>query len=328
MVGALLVDDLMAGVRLAGCELLALQDVLWEAVIVALLSPTAALVLVVSVLNDRCARGDLAVSSASKAAEIQARFVLFLERGHGINDLGDIACDDVRRFVNAKSKDRTGVLRSPSARTMDNRLWAVRSYFAVLRQLGIGVGDPVAGMSVRRGDVPRARPLTDVEQRRGRSASTRFAGDTRGPAAWALACATATTAELSAANAASVDWTQRRVWLDGGKRRPRWGHLDEWGAQQLRTRLADLDVRDDSELPLLYDGSRGGTSRQSTGSQLLASILRRAGLALDPLVKPSSVVGWAASGIYAESGQDLVATSERIGVASLDATARILGIVS
>ncbi|HXH58992.1 hypothetical protein [Iamia sp.] len=322
--GTLLVDDLLAGQPPSRCELLSLHDVLWEAVTINGFSPEGALGLVVSVLNDRAARGDLAPSTVAKATALQARFTRYLAVGHHIANLAELQQRHVLGFLTAPTLTADGHRMSPSPRTRDNRRWAVALYFATLRDLGLGVGDPTAEITVRRGSPVTARPLTDEEEALGRKHAARFAGDTRGPAAWALTRAGATTGEAGAVTPRSIDWAGNTVRLAGGARAERRVPLEVWDTTQLRVRLQGLDIGPSDELPLLYEGTRGGDSRTSTASQIIARILRRSGLGAQPGVKPSSITAWAGRRAY-EQG-DLFAARRLLGLRGLDDTARTIGL--
>lgn len=322
--GSILVDDLLAGVPTSRCDLLSLHDVLWEAVTLDGLSPEGALELVVSVLHDRAARGDLSPRTVAKAASLQARFTRFLSSGHQVRNLAEIDQRQVRAFMAAPTLVDDGRRISPSARTRDNRRWAIALFFSTLRDLGVGVGDPTADITVVRGSPAGARPLTDDEEALGRKHARRFSGDTRGPAAWALTRAGATTGEAGQVAAGDIDWREPSVHLRNGTREDRFVRLDAWSVGHLQARLEVLGVGTGDHAPLLYDGQRGGDSRTSSTSQVIARILRRSGLATLPGVKPSSVTAWA--GRCAYDNGDLLAARQVLGLRSLDDTARAIGL--
>lgn len=283
------------------------------------LSPHAALELVISRLQLDVDNGDLAASSLQKVTGHLARYTKVLEQLRNVTDVRTTGSADVAAFINLPvTRGRL------TAATRDNRRYALSKYYEVLRDLGQYVGDPLAGISIARNDSTPLRPLVDAEVDRCRLRSGRTYRDTRGPAGWAFAEATATTSEIPAILLADLDLARGRVWLDGGARNtPRWGHLTEWGTEAVRRHLAATDTQDG--LPLLYAGTAGDTSAQAASCKLVHDTLRRAGLGGDDRVRPGSVPAWAGARLYADTG-DLALVASRLGLRSLDDTARTIGL--
>ena len=148
-----------------------------------------------------------------------------------------------------------------------------------------------------------ARPLTDDEIALGRSFSSETLGETRQPAAWALAEATVRTSELSAIRIRDVD-------LDDAPRLDRWEHEDgaplgsahDWGVEPLARRIAILDA--DPDAPLVYDGTG---ARRADRRRCARRSPRPCGAPAsrdEPDVRPVSVAAWAGARIFERDGPD------------------------
>lgn len=103
------------------------------------------------------------------------------------------------------------------------RRTAVRMLFRVARDLGLVEGDPTLDLELPARERGKFRALTDEEVALCRLASVASLEETRLPAAWALAEATARTSELSEVTSADVDLGNVRVWLRGGRSSSRGG---------------------------------------------------------------------------------------------------------
>ncbi len=212
---------------------------------------------------------------------------------------------------------------APSVATSHLRRSAVRLLFRVLRQASVVDHDPTLDVVLPARSSLAARPLTDDEIALGRSFSSKTLGETRQPAAWALAEATARTSELPAIRIRDVDLDDRPS-LDCREHedRSRWGQLTDWGVETLARRIAFLDAP--PEAPLIYDGAGSGESRQASACAAISETLRRAGLAGEPDVRPVSVAAWAGARILEQTGQ-IEAVARALGMRSLDRAARLIG---
>lgn len=168
------------------------------------------------------------------------------------------------------------------------------------------------------------RPLTDDEIALCRTATLQSLTGTRLSAAWALAEATARTAELPHITVDDLGLAAQRVWVHGSPRtEARWGSLSDWGAQQLKRRFEVLARADNPSTLLAYGGAGSATSRQASSCQAISETLRRAGLATEPDVRPLSVAAWAGAQVFAETGR-IEAVARALGVRSLDGAARLI----
>ncbi len=147
---------------------------------------------------------------------------------------------------------------------------------------------------------------------------------TRLASAWALAEATARTAELPHLTVGDLDLESGRVWIHGGGRTvPRWGQLSPWGITQLERHVRGLpSVADDQRL--VYRGSGSAESRQASACIAIKEVLTRAGLGGEPDVRPVSVTAWAGRQILEETGR-IEEVARRLGMRSLDRAAALIG---
>ncbi|MCD9625301.1 hypothetical protein [Rhabdothermincola salaria] len=169
----------------------------------------------------------------------------------------------------------------------------------------------------------RTRPLHDEEVALARSGALHTLTSTRLAAAWALAEATARTAEIPRLTVGDVDLETGRVWIHGGGRTvPRWGSLSSWGATQLERHLRTLTAG--SEQLIIYRGCGSDQSRQASACVVIGDVLARAGLGAEPDVRPLSVVAWAGRQVLDETGR-IEEVARRLGMRSLDRAAQLIG---
>jgi hypothetical protein len=289
-----------------------------------------AIALAVSALGDQVDAGVVSAETGRAYAGDWARFAKFQQARRPVASTWDVLASDVRAFVDAPVVAGDAV-RAGSASVRRRRHAAMRALFSEWRALGLYEADPLLDVALPpRGSLPY-RPLTDDEVARCRFRSGRDRHDTRGPCAWALAEAYATTSEIPLVLIADVDRARRLVWLTGGARNtPRWAEPTEWGWERILVRIADLESHADvtEATPLIYGGT-GATSGprasgQSSASKALFETLVRAGLRDDRSARPLSIPAWRAVTLYAATG-DLVAVRHALGVRSLDRAAEIVG---
>jgi hypothetical protein len=249
------------------------------------------------------------------------RFGRFVERGFDVVSLCDVTPAHAAAFVTALHSSSA----HPSVATMHLRRSAVRLLFRVARELGLVAGDPTLDLRLPPRAGTKVRPVTDDEVALCRAATLQSLTATRASAAWALAEATARTAELPEIAVADLDLAQRRVWLHGSPRTDaRWGALNEWGTQQLERRVDALGRDCDPSTLVIYEGTGSPESRQASSCQAIGETLRRAGLGDEPDVRPLSVAAWAGARVFAENGR-IEDVARALGVRSLDGAAGLIG---
>jgi integrase len=258
----------------------------------------------------------LSVQTRSRFIATSDRFCLFCSRGCGLGSLHEVTSEIARAFVAAPLEDR-----EPSIATMHLRRSVLRFVFRQARELRLADRDPCVDLSLPPRSGLSARPLTDDEIALCRSYSLTSLTNTRTPAAWALAEATARTAEIPNIRVSDVDLANRRVWLHGSKRTvERWAPLTSWGVVQLARRVAKLD---DGNASLVYTANGSAASGQASSCIALSDTLVRAGLAGEPDLRPVSVAAWAGRSLLDQTGR-IDAVARLLGVRSLDRAARIV----
>ena len=265
--------------------------------------------------------GALSAQSLRRVVELLDRFAQFAQRSHSVACLNDVAPELARSFVGAPGVD--GV--APAVATQHLRRSAIRLLFRVARGLALATQDPTVDLDLPARSAGSARPLTDEEVGLCRTAALHSLTSTRLAAAWALAEATARTAELPRLRVTDLDLDRARVWVHGPRRtEPRWGRLSDWGRVQLERRVRELGAATDSTSLLVYRGNGSAESRQASSCQAIAETLRRAGLAGEPDVRPVSVAAWAGARVLADTGR-IDAAARALGCRSLDGAARLVG---
>jgi hypothetical protein len=267
---------------------------------------------------------DISAQSHAKFLDLLDRFATFMSTIDGVASLSDVTRVHVELFTAASPSGNASIL--PSTATMHLRRSAVRLLFRLARESGLDVGDPTLDVTLPARAPQPLRPLTDGEIVVCRGVSLHTLTETRLPAAWALAEATARTSELPHVLASAVDLAKGTVWIQGSSRtQPRHGSLSAWGTRQLSRRLERLASAGPKDPAVVYEGDRGGASGQASASTAIAWTLRRAGLTTDAAVRPASVAAWAGRHLF-NQGLALEEVARRLGIRSLDRTANFIGL--
>jgi integrase/recombinase XerC len=258
----------------------------------------------------------LSVQTRPRFVSTADRFFSFCRRGFAVHGLSEVTSEIAHAFVMAPLEDR-----DPSAATMHLRRSVLRFVFRQARELGLADHDPCVDLVLPSRSGLSARPLTDDEIAVCRSYSLTSLTNTRTPAAWALAEATARTAEIPHIRARDVDLGSRRVWLHGSHRTvARSAPLTPWGVIQLERRMATLTGTD---APLVYAAKGSATSGQAASCIAVSDTLMRAGLGGEPDLRPVSVAAWAGRALLDQTGQ-IDAVARLLGVRSLDRAASVV----
>jgi integrase len=258
-------------------------------------------------------------SQALRVSRILERFVSFTDAGFGVNSVELVTAEIAAAFVHSALPDGS----DPSASLLHLRRSALRLLFRSLRESGVTVGDPTLDLVLPPRSPLATRPLADDEVVLCRGHALWSLNDLRRAAAWALAEATCRSVEIAQIRISDLDIEARRVWIHGGRTTgPRWGHLTEWGAGQLKRRIETLPAADPATR-VVYGGSGDEATGQVSALVAIADVLTRAGLAAEPDVRPASIAAWAGCQVLAETGR-IDEVARRLGMASLDRTARFV----
>lgn len=280
----------------------------------------------VAMARSMWAQGDdpYAHQTLERMGEIAGRFARRLAVS-GICDLAQVTVAHCEAFIEAPGKDGADV----SVSTSRFRRTTLRALFRSLRLAGFAAPDLTLDLELPTRPVRTARPLSDEEVIFCRTvAKTARAKDLRRPAAWALAEAGAVTSEQARVTADDIDdrWAPSEVTLPGTRRvRSRTVELTDWGRRVLAARLGELEAYDPST-PLVYGGDRepDSVAAQAAMCNLVGNVLREAGLARDPHVRPASVRHWRAEAVFRKSKR-IEDAANLLGHRSLDEAAAAIG---
>lgn len=283
-------------------------------------SPSDALGQVLSALQ----KTNLTDYSTQRMTELMVRFTVYVEKGHRVRSVVDVAEEHVEGFVFASVLASSG-RRRPSVATMHLRRSTLRLFFRLARQLDLYDGDPTTDLVLPPRSSLVTRSLTDDEIAVCRSASLHDLVGTARSAAWALAEATARTSEIPFTRLKDLDLGRERVWLNGSsKAEARWGFPTAWGLDQLQRRAESLRQSGaGGDSPLVYQGNSSLHSAQASSCIAIKDTLVRAGFDRESDVRPHSVVGWAGSRIFEETGC-IGEVARRLGMRSLDGAAKVI----
>jgi integrase len=270
------------------------------------------------VLGELACSGGLAEPSFARLAQLQRRFALFLARGTQLRAVAGVSPEHVKAFVEARG--RNGAL--PSIATMHLRRSAIRLLFREARRMGLTEADPARDLLLPPRSSLRTRPLTGDEIALCRSSSMKTMAETRQPAAFALAEATARCAEIPGVRLKDLDLLRRRVWLEGtSATQARWGPLTPWGTDQLARRRERL--LHDPMTSLVCGASRSPAGAAASAHRAISETFRRAGLASEPDLRPNSVAAWRGAKALAE-GARIEEVALLLGIRSLDRAAAFI----
>jgi integrase/recombinase XerC len=263
----------------------------------------------------------LSAQSLPRFLEVTERFASFVQGGHAVRRLAGVTAEVADAFVRAEAS--TG---RPAPATMHLRRCYLRLLFRTARELGLCSHEPTLDLDLPPLSNVSVRPLADDEVALCRSHSLWSLTNTRRPAAWALAEATARTAEIPHVRLADVDGDSLRVWIHGSPRtEPRWGQLSPWGAAQIARRLRALaEQHADEQTPIIYEGRGSAESQQASACMAISDTLTAAGLAGERDVRPLSIAAWRGRQVFDET-DSIEGAALALGVRSLDRAARLIG---
>lgn len=267
---------------------------------------------------------DFSAQTLLRSEETLRRFVKRLA-AQDVTDVAQVTPAHCQGFLDALTRDG----RPPELATQHARRVAIRMLFRALREIGESVHDPTIDLRLPPKTGRAARPLTDAEVGLGRAAARlglAGSGSLQRAVAWALAEATATTAEISTVRMCDVDdlRSPRYVALPGGRQLDaRVGELTDWGATVVarQTRLLhDRGLPSTTLLTYRGAGQPGQHVAQAAVCNAISAVLTSAGLSGEPDVRPASVRHWAGRTLY-DGGMPIERVARRLGARSLDTVA-------
>jgi integrase len=273
----------------------------------------------VSNIQDVLALGPYSPDSASRLGDLMRRFAAYASAS-GVKHAWEVDVAVVESFVRARSSDGS----IPAVATMHLRRAAVRLLFFEGRKMGVVNHDPTLDLVLPpRSSLP-TRPLTDDEIGLCRSHSLSTMAETRQPAAWALAEATARSGDLARIRIEHLELDRDRVWIVGSSRTDhRWGHLSDWGRTQILRRIEAIGEVS-PHVPIVCRRAKEGISATSSASKAIAETMRRANLHQESDVRPGSVAAWAGAKAFSE-GASIEDVALMLGIRSLDRAATFIG---
>lgn len=289
-----------------------------------------ALVLFSSHLQHLVATGDLAQRTVTKTVANVASLGEFMTSGVNRPFVADTTSADVARWVEAPLGGRRRNGQQAAATTRRLRRSSARLYFRVLRNLGMFASDPTIDIPAHPGVAGTTLPLTDTELLQLRYACTTLDEAARLPSCLAIAEATGTTGEMARSVMGDIDLRRSRIWLRGdSRRRERWVPLSSWGVRKLSARIDYLRSRGANASTLVvYSGSYDSSSSESPGAstaEAMGELLKRAGLAGEPGIKPASIGLSFALRVWNER-KDIRYVASALGYQSLDKAATAIGV--
>ncbi len=269
-----------------------------------------------------------APATVARMTEIGRRFARRLAQD-GVESFREVTADQARGFITATA--RSG--RAPAIATTRSRRTTVRAIYRQLRAAGYAVGDPSLDVMLAARGRNYSRPLTDDEIRLCRavaSASPVGPGPVgRRAVAWAFAESGATTGEIPQVTLADLDHehTPSTVRLPGTRHlHARTVELTDWGSATVTGHLANHQYAPGASITYRGQGGKpGSNSPLARSCQQIVEILKAAGVAPSPDVRPASIRHWAGRTAF-ERGATLDQVAALLGLTSLDSTAARIGL--
>lgn len=291
-----------------------------------------ALALVVADWERQVAAGTISVEVIRGYKQALASMVRFLPARFGVTLVREVAPNHLFEWMRAPKPDGTEV----TTNTRYGRRSAARGFFLTCICLGIAEMNPAESIIETERDERYVCALTDPQVEQLCRCAPFTLTETKTPAALALVMLGAGTRECAFVRVMDVDLEAGRVWVhDGGERfAPRWLPIDnDWTRDALAARITALRERitDPAELAvatLAYEPSGRGQDtpgkRQSAISQTLTNLMKKARVYREGENRVESIREWVAARVFADTSS-VEAVAQRLGMASLDAAAHIVG---
>lgn len=259
--------------------------------------------------------------------------VKYLPKRFGISAVREVTPNHVFEWMRVPKADGTPV----STNTRYGRRSAARAFFLTCICLGIFDVNPAESIAETERQSRYVHPLTDEQVKQLCRNAPFTLTETKTPAALALMLLGAGSRETAFVRVCDVDLVNDRVWVhDGGERfTPRWLPIDhDWARRALTARvkaLAEAVVEPDAlaVATVAYERGRKRSAdspdnRQAAISRTLTELMHKARVYRAGENRVESIREWAAARAFAQTSS-VEAVAQRLGMASLDAAAHILG---
>lgn len=259
--------------------------------------------------------------------------VKYLPKRYGIAQVREVTPNHLFEWMRVPKADGSPV----STNTRYARRSAARAFFLTCTCLGIFDVNPAESIVETERQSRYVRALTDEQVKQLCRNAPFTLTETKTPAALALMLLGAGSRETAYVRVCDVDLVNDRVWVhDGGERfAPRWLPIDhDWARQALTARVKALTeaIGDPDALAvatLAYERGRKRTAdspdnRQAAISRTLTELMHKARVYRAGENRVESIREWTAARVFAQTGS-VEAVAQRLGMASLDAAAHILG---
>jgi len=276
------------------------------------------------------ARGTVSPAVISMYRQASGAMVSFAA-AMGVNTVGQVRPNLLVRWVHTPRPDGDPV-------TLNTRLArrsAARAFFLTAMRLGLTDQNPADAVVETKRQSRYVHSLTDAQVRRLQQCAPHTLTETKTPAALALLLLGAGTREAGHVEFRDVDLLHERVSVHhGGERfRDRWLPIDsQWAAEAITGRMKALlmnatDTRTLMGTALVYESQRvepTAVRRQAAVSGAVLALMKRARVYEAGVTRPESIREWVAARVFAET-ESVAAVAERLGMASLDGAAHIVG---
>ncbi|MBB2924091.1 site-specific integrase [Cellulomonas cellasea] len=266
-------------------------------------------------------------TSIEKFDLLMRRFGRFAA-AHEISLLADVGVEIVDSFVRARGRDRRGAVSDAAASTMQVRRAVLRAFYRTARDLHLTWDDPARDIALPARPGSATRPLREDETELLWMHAWSEGRLRRHAATVALMLSGVHSGEVGHIGLGDVDVEARTVYAHGSvKFLPRVLDVEPRYMDALAARGDALLARLPGVAPecvVLATKSEGSDGqKQARVCTTIKEALRRAGLADDPQVRPTSLTAVPARAVFDASGRiDLAAGL--LGLSSLDTAARAI----
>jgi integrase/recombinase XerC len=245
----------------------------------------------------------------------------------------DLEVNDLVVWMATPKADGSAV----TTNTRRGRLSAAKAFFKTCTCLGIYDLNPAESIAETERQARYVCRLTDDQMDQLCGCAPFTLTETKTPAALALMMLGAGSREAAYVRVCDIDFANDRVWVhDGGERfAPRWLPIDDdWARQALKARVKALAQKHADPVALAtatvaYErGRKRGAdtplNRQSAISRTLSALMTKARVYRAGQNRVESIREWVAFRVFTQT-QSIEAVAQRLGMASLDAAAHIVG---